>query len=226
MDGRRFARFHVDIGVGDAIEPPLEILEGRDWLAFAGIPKPQFVAVSREQQWAEKFQTTASSPRGVRALKQYLFYARTGILYQADIGNDQPTNDFERAVGTILKENGYDVVPQVGVAGFFIDLGVRHLVKSGPSCWVSNATAQATIPVDLRGTATDFVKKSSKISAGRSTEYGPPIGSKAETAKQSGSCAAWKSCWSTTRRTANVRRPRIAINRYVSDWLTCAIQKS
>jgi len=55
MDGRRFARFHVDIGVGDATEPPLEILEGRDWLAFAGIPKPQFVAVSREQQWAEKF---------------------------------------------------------------------------------------------------------------------------------------------------------------------------
>lgn len=55
MDGRRFARFHVDIGVGDATEPPLEILKGGDWLEFAGIPKPQFVAVSREQQWAEKF---------------------------------------------------------------------------------------------------------------------------------------------------------------------------
>jgi hypothetical protein len=55
LDGRRFARFHVDIGIGDATEPPLEILEGGDWLAFAGIPKPQFVAVSREQQWAEKF---------------------------------------------------------------------------------------------------------------------------------------------------------------------------
>lgn len=55
MDGRRFARFHVDIGVGDAIEPPLEILEGGDWLEFAGILQPRFVAVSREQQWAEKF---------------------------------------------------------------------------------------------------------------------------------------------------------------------------
>lgn len=54
MDGRRFAQFHVDIGVGDSVEPPLEILEGGDWLEFAGIVRPQFVAVSREQQWAEK----------------------------------------------------------------------------------------------------------------------------------------------------------------------------
>jgi hypothetical protein len=54
MDGRRFARFHV--GVGDAAEPPLEILEGGDWLEFAGVLRPQFLAVSREQQWAEKFQ--------------------------------------------------------------------------------------------------------------------------------------------------------------------------
>jgi hypothetical protein len=54
MDGQ-FAHFHVDIGVGDATEPPLDILEGGDWLEFAGILKPRFVAVSREQQWAEKF---------------------------------------------------------------------------------------------------------------------------------------------------------------------------
>jgi hypothetical protein len=54
MDGRVFANFHVDIGVGDATDPPLEILRGGDWLEFAGIARPQFVAVSREQQWAEK----------------------------------------------------------------------------------------------------------------------------------------------------------------------------
>jgi very-short-patch-repair endonuclease len=67
----------------------------------------------------------------VRALKQYLIYARTGILQQADDGLDQPTNDFERSVGDALKEKGYDVVPQIGVAGFFIDLGVRHPAKAG-----------------------------------------------------------------------------------------------
>jgi very-short-patch-repair endonuclease len=68
----------------------------------------------------------------VRALKQYLIYARTGILQQAaEEEGDQPTNDFERSVGTVLKEKGYEVVPQVGVAGFFIDLGVKHPTKTG-----------------------------------------------------------------------------------------------
>ena len=40
-------------------------------------------------------------------------------------------NDFELSVGTVLKENGYEIVPQVGVAGFFIDLGVKHPAKAG-----------------------------------------------------------------------------------------------
>jgi very-short-patch-repair endonuclease len=75
--------------------------------------------------------TTATSSWGVRALKQYLIFARTGILQQADDGVDQPTNDFERSVGDVLKEKGYEVVPQVGVAGFFIDLGVKHPAKAG-----------------------------------------------------------------------------------------------
>jgi very-short-patch-repair endonuclease len=80
---------------------------------------------------AERIQTTASSAWGVRALKQYLIFARTGILRQPDQGGEQPANDFELSVSTILKENGFEVVPQVGVAGFFIDLGVRHPLKAG-----------------------------------------------------------------------------------------------
>jgi very-short-patch-repair endonuclease len=79
----------------------------------------------------DRIQTTPSSPWGVRALKQYLSYARTGILQQAEEERDRPTNDFERSVGTALKEKGYEIVPQVGVAGFFIDLGVRHPTKPG-----------------------------------------------------------------------------------------------
>jgi KaiC/GvpD/RAD55 family RecA-like ATPase len=78
----------------------------------------------------DRIQTTANSPWGVRALKQYLIFARTGILQQADDGGDQPSNDFERSIGTVLKENDYEVVPQVGVAGFFIDLGVKHPGKA------------------------------------------------------------------------------------------------
>ena len=54
MDGRPFANFHVDIAVGDVLIEPLEDMEGRDWLKFAGIPAAAFRAISAEQQFAEK----------------------------------------------------------------------------------------------------------------------------------------------------------------------------
>jgi superfamily I DNA and/or RNA helicase/very-short-patch-repair endonuclease len=79
----------------------------------------------------DKIQTSGSSPWGLRALKKYLTFARTGVLDSPDDQGEQPTNDFERSVGSVLKENGFDVVPQVGVAGFFIDLAVRHPAKLG-----------------------------------------------------------------------------------------------
>ena len=80
----------------------------------------------------ERIQTTSNSPWGLRALKQYLIYAKTGILQQAEGGTDQQEiNDFERSVSSVLRDNGYEVVPQVGVAGFFIDIGVKHPAKPG-----------------------------------------------------------------------------------------------
>ncbi len=79
----------------------------------------------------ERIQATQSSAWGVRALKQYLTFARTGILDSSFGTSDQPTNDFENSVGAVLKEKGLEVVPQVGVAGFFIDLGVVHPTKPG-----------------------------------------------------------------------------------------------
>jgi len=79
----------------------------------------------------DKIQTGPGSAWGLRALKQYLIFARSGILEAADYGIEQPTNDFERCVGAVLKEKGFEVVPQVGVAGFFIDLAVKHPTKGG-----------------------------------------------------------------------------------------------
>lgn len=79
----------------------------------------------------DKIQVSSSSAWGLRVLKQYLTFARTGILEAPDDGGAQATNDFERSVGTVLRENGFDVIPQVGVAGFFVDLGVRHPTKPG-----------------------------------------------------------------------------------------------
>jgi hypothetical protein len=54
MDGRTFAKFHLDVGLGDVVLEPLEIISGRDWLGFADISPPQLTALSKEQQFAEK----------------------------------------------------------------------------------------------------------------------------------------------------------------------------
>jgi len=54
LAGRIFTRFHLDVGMGDAAIEPTELLEGRNWLGFAGIYPTKFVAISKEQQFAEK----------------------------------------------------------------------------------------------------------------------------------------------------------------------------
>ena len=80
----------------------------------------------------DSIRTDSHSQPGLHALKTYLNYARTGVLSSVDDQpNDQPTNDFEHSVGRILTEAGYSVVPQVGVAGFFIDLAVKHPTLPG-----------------------------------------------------------------------------------------------
>lgn len=54
MGGRTFSRFHLDVGAGDPVVEPTDTVQGRDWLAFAGIPARAFPAISKEQQFAEK----------------------------------------------------------------------------------------------------------------------------------------------------------------------------
>lgn len=54
VDGKAFTRFHLDVGIGDVALAPLEILEGRDWLAFAGMSCRGFQVISTKQHFAEK----------------------------------------------------------------------------------------------------------------------------------------------------------------------------
>jgi hypothetical protein len=54
LDGRIFARFHLDIGVGDSQHEPPEIVAPRDWLGFAGISAPSLPSISREEHFAQK----------------------------------------------------------------------------------------------------------------------------------------------------------------------------
>ena len=63
--------------------------------------------------------------RGVQALRDFLAYCETGLLHRsARPGQRPPDSDFEVAVMNALRQEGFDCVPQVGVAGFFIDIAV------------------------------------------------------------------------------------------------------
>lgn len=37
-----------------------------------------------------------------------------------------PDNDFERSVGRVLNQHGYNITYQVGSSGYYIDIGVKH----------------------------------------------------------------------------------------------------
>jgi predicted nucleotidyltransferase component of viral defense system len=54
LAGRAFARFHLDVGFGDAILDPPEWVEGSDLLAFAEVPAARVALYPLAQQIAEK----------------------------------------------------------------------------------------------------------------------------------------------------------------------------
>ena len=83
MGGRIFARFHLDAGVGDAIIEPVDVIEGRGWLDFPGIASPRIVALSQEQQFAEKvhaYTLPRPSNSRVKDLVDLALLIRSGTL--------------------------------------------------------------------------------------------------------------------------------------------------
>jgi len=72
-----------------------------------------------------------TSNRGVQILKEYLEYAQTQRLQTAVVTGREPDSDFEIFVAERLRQQGYEVVPQVGVSGYFIDLAVVDPERPG-----------------------------------------------------------------------------------------------
>jgi len=72
-----------------------------------------------------------TSNRGVQVLKEYLEYAQTQRLQTAIVTGREPDSDFEIFVAERLRQQGYEVVPQVGVSGYFIDLAVVDPERQG-----------------------------------------------------------------------------------------------
>ena len=66
---------------------------------------------------------------GVKNLRDYLQFAEDGIsaLVQGSMESEgDAENPFEADIANTIRRMGYDVVPQVGAAGYRIDMGVVH----------------------------------------------------------------------------------------------------
>ncbi len=92
--------------------------------------------------------TATAHSEGTRALRRYLDFAARGsqALFMDGATGGDVESPFEESVITAIRHWGYEVQPQVGVAGYRIDMAVRHptAVKSSSSGW--NATDSSTTP--------------------------------------------------------------------------------
>lgn len=74
---------------------------------------------------------TRSSREGPRVLKRFLDFAKTGIIEERAMTGLDADSPFEEDVIRVIRGLGYEADPQVGAAGFRIDIGVRHPDRPG-----------------------------------------------------------------------------------------------
>jgi very-short-patch-repair endonuclease len=75
----------------------------------------------------------SANSEGLRHLRRYLDYAERGIAALAldtSTGGDAES-PFEESVISAIRSWGYEVTPQVGTAGYRVDMGVRHPDRPG-----------------------------------------------------------------------------------------------
>lgn len=68
---------------------------------------------------------------GPRVLKRFLQFAKTGDMEEAGATGLEADSPFEEDVAEAIRAMGYLADPQVGAAGFRIDIGVRHPDRPG-----------------------------------------------------------------------------------------------
>lgn len=74
---------------------------------------------------ADELELDAHASHGARALKHFLKFAETGELDIPTETGKQADSPFELEVIKALEERNYHVEPQVGTAGYFIDIAVK-----------------------------------------------------------------------------------------------------
>lgn len=115
--------------------------EGMGPLNRAGGERRLNVAITRARRRVEVVASITagdfpgtSQARGVRELQKYLAFAETGMAALAiDLGETgaDVESPFEEEVLRTINRLGFSATPQVGVAGYRIDLGVRNPDKPG-----------------------------------------------------------------------------------------------
>ncbi len=83
-------------------------------VTFSSMTPPDIKAGTRERN------------AGAFLLRRWLEYSATGILEAGRETRREPDSAFEEFVIDRIEAMGCQAVPQVGVAGYFVDIGVRH----------------------------------------------------------------------------------------------------
>jgi very-short-patch-repair endonuclease len=100
------------------------------------------VAITRARQRVEvvssitgtELEFNADLREGVRHLRRYLDYAARGavaLAIELDESGLDADSPFEEEVLRTIRAWGYDAVPQVGTAGYRVDIGVKHPAQTG-----------------------------------------------------------------------------------------------
>ena len=82
VDNRLFARFNLDVGLGDAVVSEPEWVTGHELLSFAGIPPARIALLPIDQQFAEKihaYSLPRDQPSRVRDLVDLVLLIENGL---------------------------------------------------------------------------------------------------------------------------------------------------
>lgn len=123
----------ISVGYGPTKERFLQM--GFGPLNKDGGERRMNVLISRARQACEVFSSITADEidlertksRGVIVLKSFLKFAKERVLDRVEVPvNADYDSEFEEQVAKVIRQHGYDVDPQVGSAGFKIDLAVRN----------------------------------------------------------------------------------------------------
>lgn len=126
LDYRVFAKFHLDVGIGDIIVEEPEWISGEDYLSFAGIPAARFQIIPVAQQFAEKIHSyTLPRARGSNSRVKDL----VDLILILDQSPPDPAS-VKSAIEATFQRRATHLVPD--------------FLAGPPATWASSYTAMAT----------------------------------------------------------------------------------